>query len=208
MPGPENLLSYYSGSERLIFPRRHFFSLCCRLASSRLRTAACDGVVAIRFFFVARVRSISANIRPMALSLFVTCERVSCEVMTNSPPVVSFLAKRIFSAGVSSAVACTFHRTSTRVLTLFACCPPGPLLRTAEMVSSGKSFSLAIFRTPVYQLVWAISWAAFSISRRLICPKSFPFSTIGKRRTGEFRNAFAASTTSLAGERVCTLRVM
>lgn len=179
-----------------------------RFDCRRVRTAAGVGFVAVRCFFTARVFAINARSCATARALLVDCERVSCEVITNSPVAVSRFSSRSFSSAVSSVVLRTFQRTATLVLTLLACWPPGPPLRIARKVSSGSSAASVIFFTRAYQLVRASSCAAFKMSRRLTWPTNLPWSTIGKRRTGEFKNALAASTTSAAGVSVCTLRLM
>lgn len=135
-------------------------------SSSRLILDEVEGFVALRTFSAANTLLISSRNRSITTCLFLICERSFWEIRRSSPSFdilfLSFTVIVSFCSSVRIFESLTLNRSSTRVLTLLVCCPPGPLLFENLNVSSCsswlRSLSLFSFSSMLPEIALPCSW--------------------------------------------------
>src|SRR5690606_19701704 len=129
----------------LIYPtsggfRPSFFSEAFFLDCSRFSTEDLVGLVGFRFLGNSKAFFSTSKKRFTTSSLFLCWLRASSHCSNNAPSLVnreeSLSSKRSFSASESPSEEEMLKVSSTLEETLFTCCPPAPLLRTALNASS------------------------------------------------------------------------
>lgn len=109
-----------SGRQR----RRCFRSVWRRFATSRRLAAALDGRVARRRVGRTRAAATRASSRRRASSRLRRCERLAAHTTRTRGPSASRSRRRVGSSRLG--LAAMSKTTSTRVLAVLACWPPGP----------------------------------------------------------------------------------